>query len=68
MICSFLRWRGSILPGPCLSQRTSSEGGEVETFLGLRALGVGPKKAIVNNAELATDRNGKKEEAWNRLK
>ena len=30
MICSFLRWRSSILPGPCLSQRTSCEGGEVE--------------------------------------
>ena len=50
------------------SKDGEGEGGEVETFLGLRALGVGPKKAIVNNAELATDRNGKKEEAWNRLK
>ena len=49
-------------------ERREGEGGEVETFLGLRALGVGPKKAIVNNAGLATDRNGKKEEAWNRLK
>ena len=33
MIGSFLRWRGSILPGPCLSQRTSREGGEVKVKL-----------------------------------
>ena len=50
------------------SKDGEGEGGEVETFLGLCALGVGPKKAIVNNAGLATGRNGKKEEAWNRLK
>ena len=50
------------------SKDGEGEGGEVVTFLGLRALGVGPKKAIVNNAELATGRNGTKEEAWNRLK
>ena len=45
------------------SKDEEGEGGEVETFLGLCALGVGPKKAIVNNAGLATGRNGKKEEA-----
>lgn len=36
---------------------------KLKHFLGLCALGVGPKKAIVNNAGLATGRNGKKEEA-----
>ena len=45
------------------SKDGEGEGGEVETFLGLCALGVGPKKAIVNNAGLATGRNRKKEEA-----
>ena len=45
------------------SKDGEGEGGEVETFLELCALGVGPKKAIVNNAGLATGRNGKKEEA-----
>ena len=45
------------------SKDGEGEGGEVETFLRLCALGVGPKKAIVNNAGLATGRNGKKEEA-----